>query len=226
MVCFKQAAQGRSGTVYQFRERKMAITVATTDHASPADHDDASIIRPIKLAHFVLRTSRYDETIAWYKLVLGARAAFENELLSFLSYDGEHHRIAILHVPDLADQTEGIAGVQHVAFTYGSLSELLAHYERLRDHGIKPIFVINHGPTTSLYYRDPDGNQLEFQVENYASVAESTQFFYSEEFAENPVGVEFDPEDHLARLRAGESEEALKKRPRAGAKGLGDIKLR
>ena len=76
-----------------------------------------------------------------------------------------------------------------------------------------------------MYYADPDGNQLEFQVENYDSVIESTKFFYSEEFAENPIGVEFDPEDMIARLRAGEPEEQLKKRPRAGAKGLADVKL-
>jgi hypothetical protein len=105
------------------------------------------------------------------------------------------------------------------------LHELVAQYERLRDNGIKPVFVINHGPTTSMYYADPDGNQLEFQVENYESVIESTKFFYSEEFAENPIGVEFDPEDLIARLRAGEPEGQLKKRPRTGAKGLADVKL-
>lgn len=184
------------------------------------------IVRPTKLAHFVLRSSRYEEVVAWYKFVLGARAAFENDLLSFLTYDEEHHRVAILNVPDLGEQPEAAAGVHHVAFTYASLRDLLAQYERIRDAGIRPVFVINHGPTTSLYYADPDGNQVEFQVENYDSVEESTQFFYSEEFAENPIGVEFDPEDLITRLRAGESETELKRRPRVGAKGLDDIKLR
>jgi catechol-2,3-dioxygenase len=183
------------------------------------------VIRPVKLAHFVLRSSRYAEIVAWYQLVLGCRAVFANDLLTFLTYDDEHHRVAILNVPDLATQAGGVAGVHHIAFTYGSLGELLAHYERLRDAGIKPVFVINHGPTTSLYYADPDGNQLEFQVENYADVVESTKFFFSDEFAENPIGVEFDPEDLIARMRAGEPEESLKKRPRAGARGLADVKL-
>ena len=193
--------------------------------AATVTHEPDGIVRPVKLAHFVLRSSRYAEIVAWYQLVLGMRSVFANDLLTFLTYDDEHHRVDILNVPDLAKQTGGVAGVHHVAFTYGSLPELLAHYERLRDHGIKPVFVINHGPTTSMYYADPDGNQLEFQVENYDSVIESTKFFYSEEFAENPIGVEFDPEDMIARLRAGEPEEQLKKRPRAGAKGLADVKL-
>lgn len=201
----------------------MASSTMAQDH-SPVP--DEGIIRPIKLAHIVLRSSRYAEIVAWYKLVLGMHSVFENELLSFLTYDEEHHRVAILNVPDLAEQPEAAAGVHHIAFTYGSLGELMAHYARLRDAGIKPVFVINHGPTTSMYYADPDGNQLEFQVENFDSVAESTRFFFSEDFAENPVGVEFDPEDLLVRLRAGVDEAELKRRPRAGAKGLDDIKLR
>ncbi len=184
------------------------------------------IVSPVKLAHFVLRTSRYAEIVQWYRTVLGAKPAFENELLTFLSYDDEHHRVAILNVPGLADQGEGTAGVHHAAFTYASLTDLLENYERLAAIGINPIYVINHGPTTSLYYADPDGNQMEFQVENYASVEESTKFFYSPAFAENPIGVEFDPAALLARLRAGEDEDMLKKRPDAGAKGLADIKLR
>lgn len=186
----------------------------------------AGAISPAQLAHFVLRTSRFNELVHWYKTVLGAQAAFENELLSFLSYDKEHHRVAILRVPDLADQKEGVAGVHHCAFTYGSLGELMATYERLRNLDIKPVFVINHGPTTSLYYADPDGNQIELQADNYDTVEEATAFFYSPAFAENPIGVEFDPEDLLRRLRAGEPEAELRRRPDIGKRGLADIKLR
>jgi catechol 2,3-dioxygenase-like lactoylglutathione lyase family enzyme len=184
------------------------------------------IISPRKLAHFVLRTSRYQELVTWYKTVFGAHGVFENEILSFLTYDDEHHRFAILNAPALAEQPSGVCGVHHVAFTYDSLHDLMSNYERLRDLGIKPVFVINHGPTTSLYYSDPDGNQLELQVENYDSVAASTEFFFSPAFAENPIGVEFDPDDMLRRIRAGEPERSLKQRPDIGKRGLADVKLR
>lgn len=188
--------------------------------------EERTVVSPAKLAHFVLRTSRFDEIVDWYKTVLGAKPAFQNELLAFLSYDDEHHRVAVLNVPDLKPQPEGIAGVHHNAFTYASLRDLMATYERLRDIGIKPAFVINHGPTTSLYYADPDNNQIELQVDNYDAIEDATAFFYSEAFAENPIGVEFDPDDLLRRLKAGESEEELKRRPDVGARGLKDIKLR
>jgi catechol 2,3-dioxygenase-like lactoylglutathione lyase family enzyme len=193
---------------------------------SPARTQDPRLISPAKLAHFVLRTSRYQEIVQWYKTVFGAHGVFESDILSFLTYDDEHHRIAIINMPGLTEQPQGTSGVHHIAFTYSSLSDLLATYERLRDLKIKPVFVINHGPTTSLYYADPDGNQLELQVENYETVEESSKFFYSPAFAENPIGVEFDPEDLVRRLRAGEPESELKRRPDIGKRGLADVKLR
>jgi hypothetical protein len=63
-------------------------------------------------------------------------------------------------------------------------------------------------------------------VENFATVAESGKFFFSEAFAENPIGVEFDPAELLRRLRAGEPEDALKMRPDIGKQTLADVKLR
>lgn len=188
--------------------------------------DTSKIISPARFAHFVVRTSRFQEVIDWYKAVLGAEPAFQNEILAFLSYDEEHHRVAVLNMPDLKPQPDGVSGVHHVAFTYDSLSDLMATYKRLRDLGIKPIFPINHGPTTSMYYADPDGNQIELQVDNYDNIEDATAFFYSEAFAENPIGVEFDPDDLLARVEAGEDQEALKKRPDIGKRGLEAVKLR
>jgi catechol 2,3-dioxygenase-like lactoylglutathione lyase family enzyme len=198
----------------------------TTASVKSEGNPGATAVSPAKLAHFVLRTSRYREIVNWYKTVLNAKPAFENELLSFLSYDEEHHRVAILNVPNLGEQSDGICGVHHNAFTYGSLRDLMNTYERLRNIGIKPVFVINHGPTTSLYYTDPDRNQIELQVDNYDAIEEATAFFYGAAFASNPIGVEFNPDELLRRLRAGESEETLKQRPDVGKRGLADIKLR
>ena len=38
-------------------------------------------------------------------------------------------------------------------------------YKRLKQQDIVPWWCINHGPTTSMYYRDPDNNQIELQVD-------------------------------------------------------------
>jgi hypothetical protein len=77
-----------------------------------------------------------------------------------------------------------------------------------------------------MYYQDPDGNQIELQVDNYDNIEDATAFFYSPAFAENPIGVEFDPEDLLRRVEAGEDQAVLKRRPDIGQRGLEAVKLR
>jgi hypothetical protein len=54
-----------------------------------------------------------------------------------------------------------------------------------------------------MYYADPDGNQMEFQVDCFGSNEEANAFMAGPHFAANPIGVEYDPDDWLARLRAG-----------------------
>ena len=185
-----------------------------------------TIASPIKLAHVVMRTSRYPEMFEWYKRVFNASVAYDNGNIGFLAYDDEHHRIAFINVPALGEQPAGIAGVHHVAFTYDNLRQLLDNYVRLKELGIEPTWPVNHGPTTSLYYTDPDGNQLEFQVDNYDTVEEAGEFFFSEAFDTNPIGVDFDPEDLRQRLLAGEDEKQLKLRPPSGPRGVDTIRLR
>ena len=197
-----------------------------TTPATEASPQASSIKSPVKLAHVVFRTSRFAEMIDWYKKVLNAQAAFESESIAFLAYDEEHHRIALINVPGLTEQPAGQAGVHHVAFTYDSLDTLLANHERLKAMGVEPIWPVNHGPTTSLYYADPDGNQLEFQIDNYDTVEEAGEFFFSDAFATNPIGVDLDPNALRERLRAGEDQQALKTRPASGPRGVETIPIR
>lgn len=184
------------------------------------------VVSPSRFAHVVFRTSQLRTMTDWYKKVLNAEAAFENDIIAFLSYDEEHHRVAFVNIPGLADQPDGIKGVHHVAYTYNNLHELLGNYVRLREMGIKPVWAVNHGPTTSLYYADPDGNQLEFQVDNYDTVEEATKFFFTEAFSINPIGVAFDPDELYERLLAGEDEAKLKMRPPSGPVGTEGIGIR
>lgn len=81
-----------------------------------------------------------------------------------------------------------------------------------------PFWCVNHGQTTSLYYHDPDGNEIETQVDNFDTSEEATAFFGSAKFEENPIGVDSDPEDLATRLQSGESDISIKKRPCIGAR--------
>jgi catechol-2,3-dioxygenase len=167
-----------------------------------------SRIRPAKFVHVVYRTRRFEPMLRWYQTVFDAKVQHQNPALAFLTYDGEHHRFAFANLDILqpggteADR-RGLIGVDHVAYTYASLNDLLENYAQLKAQGIRPYWCIHHGITVSMYYADPDGNQMEFQVDSYGSNEEANAFMGGPHFAANPIGVEYDPEDWLARLRAG-----------------------
>ncbi|WP_083745275.1 VOC family protein [Variovorax sp. KK3] len=203
--------------------------VIDPDRTAPVAAPSAAVapaISPVRLAHVVLRTSKFDELLRWYRSVLCADVAFSNGHIAFLAYDDEHHRIALIQVPGLQAQPAGICGVHHIAFTYASLGDLVATYERLEGLGIRPVWCVNHGPTTSMYYADPDGNQVELQIDNCATVEEAGAFFFTPAFESNPIGVDFDPADLARRFRAGEDEAAIKQRPPSGPRGVDGINLR
>lgn len=174
------------------------------------------VTRPTHMGHVVYRTRRFAQMIEWYQTVFGAHVQYGNPALAFLTFDGEHHRFAIVNMavfqPHGAETSkQGAIGVDHVGFSYASLRDLLENYSLLRGKGIKPYWCIHHGITAALYYADPDGNQMEFQVDSLNS-SEDASAFMAALFAANPIGVEFDPEDWLARLRAGTPEKALLER--------------
>ena len=165
-------------------------------------------ICPQKFVHVVYRTRRFDEMLAWYQFVFDARVQYQNPALAFLTYDDEHHRFALVNLDVLqaegsGTEKQGLIGIDHVAYTYASLEDLFENYEQLKVKGIKPYWCIHHGVTVSMYYADPDGNQMEFQVDAFDSAKEANDFMCGPVNASNPVGVEYDPEDWLDQMRSG-----------------------
>jgi len=169
-------------------------------------------VSPSLFAHFVLRTSNRAPLRDWYLKVLNARPVFENDYISFITYDNEHHRVAFVQIPDLEKPSDKAWGLAHVAYTLADLGQLLSTYRRLKADGIVPVRTINHGPTVSMYYKDPDGNQVELQVDAFDK-AGAASYFNTEPFAKNPIGVLFDADKMAADYEAGVPEADLLRRP-------------
>ena len=167
------------------------------------------IVSPSKFAHIVLYTKQYQRMVDWYVSFLGAQITGASMGLAFITYDDEHHRVAIIEKPDYNDPVPNTVGLAHFAFCYASLGGLVSHYERMKEVGVMPVRTINHGPTTSLYYRDPDGNAVEVQVDNFPDNESLNAWFAEGKFDENPIGVHFDFEELITRYRAGEPEADL-----------------
>jgi len=176
-----------------------------------------------KFAHVVYQTGQPAALRDWYCSVLDGHVVYENDALTFITFDDEHHRVALLHVPEPCERkTPSTAAMHHTAYTFAHLDDLLEHYVGLRAKGIRPTVCIAHGVTTSMYYRDPDGNFVELQIDAFRDPDAATAYMRGPEYAADAVGPAFDPEELLRRRRSGATAAELSTRAWCAGAGLPD----
>ena len=167
------------------------------------------------VSHYGLRTSpsKLTEVVEWYKNFLDARVQFDLGFGAFMTFDDEHHRLVIFCDDSTVDKDPNSAGVEHVGIGLPNFAALADEYERLKDRGILPSLPVNHGFTTSLYYRDPDNNEIELTVDNFETKDECTAWMKGDKMAaamQPPTfGDVFDPEDMVRLVRNGAPQSEL-----------------
>jgi catechol 2,3-dioxygenase len=179
---------------------------------------DTTVIHP-KFHHVNLKTTRLQEMIDFYGTLVGAEVVFQDQVGAWLSNDAANHRVALLAFPNFVDDAEKDTrtGMHHSAFEYAGFDELMSTYVRLREEGITPAICLDHGMTFSYYYADPDGNNVELQVDNFGDWAKSTEWMRtSPEFKANPIGQFLDPERVIADHQAGMSHAEIHAKAMAG----------
>ncbi len=159
------------------------------------EFDESSPLRPARFGHIVLRSNHFEDMKRWYKTVLNAQPIFEAPGATFLTYDDEHHRVLIVDDPKATDRPATAAGVAHWAYLFTGLTDLFTTYARLREEGITPTYCVNHGFQFSLYYHDPDKNEVELGCDNFKTRQEINDWFAEGHFAKNFYGYDFDPEE-------------------------------
>ena len=167
----------------------------------------------LQIGHFGLRTRDVDRAVDWYRRAFGAEVRFRNEFAAFLSFDDEHHRMVIWDDGETEDKPAAAAGVDHIGFMCADPHQLAEEYERLKATGIEPAMSVNHHFTSSIYYRDPDGNEVEISCDNLPSKEAARSFMQSDAMAAAMTppffGSEFDPQELLSLHRAGAPTEQL-----------------
>ena len=158
------------------------------------------IVRPT-LHHFGLTTANLEAMLDWYGKVLGMTSNHQTSKplgtrgpsgvrVAWVSNDEANHRIAIVELRGLVDDPGRIhhRRLQHVAFEYPSVDDLLATYARLKGLGIEPVLTADHGATTAFYYEDPDHNSIELLADNFVQVSQIPRRFASGPAGEIPPG--------------------------------------
>ena len=92
---------------------------------------DTKPIAPSLFAHFVLRSSNMARMVDWYCTVLNMHVVQRNDFICFMTYDDEHHRLAVVNVEGLHEPDAKAWGLAHVAYTFRDIGQLLSTW-RLR----------------------------------------------------------------------------------------------
>jgi catechol-2,3-dioxygenase len=150
-------------------------------------------------------------------------AAFELDVLArspvavIATYDHEHHRFGFTQLRGEPQPLPQRSPLKHIAYAYNSIADLVAQYRHMKSLGHEPVECVNHGPTLSFYYRDPDGNGVEFFIDRFATMEESKAFMSSEPFKKNLFGYYVDPQKVAAQSDEGVSAEEILRYDQAAA---------
>lgn len=187
---------------------------------------NTEIIAHPRLQHYGLITANLEAMLDWYRKTLGmtvrrraapppeARGRAPFTAFAFVGNDEWHHRIVFFESRDAtvdADKRRH-TGLQHVAFEYATLDDLLGSYIRLKGLEMLPIWAADHGVGVSIYYEDPDRNVVELSASNYPDIWTATEHMHSAP----PTLASIDPEKIVAARTAGASPWDLHKRAVAG----------
>jgi len=128
------------------------------------------MIHPDRIGHIVLKVRSLERSRPFYTEVLGLEVMKELpevKMVFLASNRRDHHEIALAEVGEKAGAPKlGDVGLAHCAFRLKSQEDLLAAYREFKQRGVPISFTVNHGVTRSIYFLDPDGNQLEVYVDN------------------------------------------------------------
>jgi catechol 2,3-dioxygenase-like lactoylglutathione lyase family enzyme len=118
-----------------------------------------------RISHIVIFCYDFRKMLAFYTGVLGFHLSDIGKArgndICFLTLDpgADHHQLAL--ASGRSGPQEGGA-LNHVAFRVDSLAELRRRHKSLQEAGVAAIDPVTHGSWLSVYYRDPEGNRLEF----------------------------------------------------------------
>ena len=118
-----------------------------------------------RLQHAVFNCRDVEASVKFYTEALGMEVvSYDRERkMAFLSFDAEHHNIALFQFPTEAPRLEpNRVGLNHLALEVeGGEAELRALHARLQALGVPIDRLTDHVMTRSVYFFDPDGNRLE-----------------------------------------------------------------
>lgn len=175
---------------------------------------------PDDFHHIAFKTTNYENMVNFYKNLFGCEPLYQSDLITFLAYDDEHHRIAIANTSDVLSNLNfiqkivmklkiflnknipSIEGLDHISYRINPIEKWFDFYFKAKERGLSPLWTVNHGWISGIYYRDPDNNLVEVFFEHFSS-AEEFKENISPDFEDEPIGTNMDIEVLYEMFKSG-----------------------
>lgn len=175
---------------------------------------------PDDFHHIAFKTTNYENMVNFYKNLFGCEPLYQSDLITFLAYDNEHHRIAIANTSDVLSNLNfiqkivmklkiflnknipSIEGLDHISYRINPIEKWFDFYFKAKERGLSPLWTVNHGWISGIYYRDPDNNLVEVFFEHF-STAEEFKENISPDFEDEPIGTNMDIEVLYEMFKSG-----------------------
>jgi catechol 2,3-dioxygenase len=120
-----------------------------------------------RVGHVVIKMRDLEAAKRFYRDILGMKITDEREGFGvFFRFHDYHHDIAVFQVAeDAALPQKNQVGLAHIALVADSFATVKAMYQRLKEHNVPIVRTVDHGITKSVYFKDPEGNELEIYCE-------------------------------------------------------------
>ncbi|HEY7496800.1 MAG TPA: VOC family protein [Candidatus Tectomicrobia bacterium] len=120
-----------------------------------------------RVGHVVIKMRDLEAAKRFYRDILGMKITDEREGFGvFFRFHEYHHDIAVFKVAeDAALPQRNQVGLAHIALVADSFATVKAMYKRLKEHNVPIVRTVDHGITKSVYFQDPEGNELEIYCE-------------------------------------------------------------